>query len=168
MILVEGYNCSGKTTVCNFLSKELDIPIFKTFSERKLNREYDMKIENKIGLKRRIDSDLYIADFLTQVNKEIDFISDRSIFSYMFYESENKDMYNWWINKIANIKGEKRLLFCLPNYEIQKTFLIKRYGKTNENEIKKHMKKGNEFYQFIKKYWKGELALLNWYYLNLN
>lgn len=160
IVFVEGYNCSGKTTLCNYFSKELNIPIYKTFVERKFNREYNMEIEKKIGLKRRIDADLYISDFLLQINKEIDFISDRTVFSYLFYNKEDKDMYNWWNNKIKKVKGEKILLYCLPSYSSYKLFLTKRKGKTSKKEVEYHINKSKEFLNLIKKYWKGKIILI--------
>ena len=161
IIFVEGYDCSGKTTLCNKLSKELNMPIYKTFNERKLDRNYNMTIEKKIGLKRRIDADLYISDFLLQIDKEISFISDRSLFSYMFYNKEDKNMYNWWANKLKNINGKKVLIFCLPNYDNYKLFLTKRNKKTTEKEIKYYINKNEEFLSMIKKYWKETFIIIN-------
>jgi thymidylate kinase len=162
IIIVEGYDCSGKSTLCNYISNEFDIPIYKTFSEKKIDRNYDAKIETKIGLKRKIDADLYIADFLTQMNKEIDFISDRSVLSYLFYNKEDKELYNWWDNKLKNINGKKVLLFCNPDYRTTKMFLEKRKNKTaSVVEIERHLKKNKEFLLLIKKYWKKELIVVN-------
>ena len=162
IIIVEGYDCSGKSTLCEYISNKLDFPIYKTFSEKKIDRNYDAKIETKIGLKRKIDADLYIADFLTQMNKEIDFISDRSVLSYLFYNKEDLELYNWWNNKLKNINGKKVLFFCNPDYEATKMLLEKRNNKKSSVvEIERHLKKNKEFLLLVEKYWREEMVVVN-------
>ena len=162
IIFVEGFDCSGKSTMCNKLKEIKGIPVYKTFSQRKTDRNYDMKIEKEIGLKRRIDADLYISDFISQMNKEISYISDRSILSYMFYEKEDKLMFKWWNDNLKKIKGEKILIFCKTDYNTQKFLLEKRYKKEiDKKTIKEFVKKSNNFLKFVKRYWKYELKVIN-------
>jgi hypothetical protein len=77
----------------------------------------------------------------------------------MFYEKEDKDMYNWWNNKLKSVKGVKFLMFCSPDYNKYKLFLTKRNGKTTEKEIKHYINKNNEFLSMINKYWKSEIKI---------
>lgn len=147
IVIVEGYDCSGKSSLCKQLSKELNAPIYKTFGERKIDRDYSTTTEERIGLKRKVDADLYLADFLSQVSCS-EFISDRGIFSYLFYECHNKEMLRWWLKKTKNL--EIRVVFCKPNLKMQKIFLKNRGLNESNERMVSYIAQGSRFLKFIK------------------
>lgn len=113
ILIIEGSNCVGKTYLAQALER-FGYRRYKTFLERKVDRNYSMEVENKIGLTRRIDADLYIFDFLSQINIKEKIIFDRSIISYVVYEKPEcyREMLAWWKTKLESM--DYLILFLNP------------------------------------------------------
>lgn len=95
IIIIEGIDGSGKTTLAEGLSKYYSIPIYKSFG---VNREYFPE-GNSYGIEdawKKGIVDFSVADFIRQVLVNV--ILDRSILSCYSYGRDN-DRYlvdRWW------------------------------------------------------------------------
>jgi thymidylate kinase len=107
VIVFEGIDKSGKTTLANILSKELDIPVLRVF---KNNSAKIMNIVDSYGCKSNdFFEDIVIMDIILQTGMDV--ILDRSLPSADCYRrirgerSIDMEIIRWWRNSLVNVGG---------------------------------------------------------------
>ena len=115
MIILEGADGTGKTTLANRLKDSLDFPIIKAFQ----NTNEDLLKELKIPT-NSYHEDFYFLEYWDQLGRP-DCVLDRSIISGFIYERQYKFKaaiaLNYWLSRLLPYKDDIYIVFLEAEVE---------------------------------------------------
>jgi len=135
IIIIEGTDKSGKSSIANILHKKMNIPCFKNLNEKEMIIENDFDIEFK-----------YVPEFLINILTQtgLSIILDRSYPSQYVYSLYYNRRFNskklWRIDKLFSYLNAK-IIICIKNNNLEKDEFIKIKDRNNLNKLFKRFYK---------------------------
>ncbi len=150
IVILEGVNGGGKTTIANKLKDKLELIPFKPFCEEKSKNKMKIDFKNEYGKindfwKVPINNyveDVFAADFLSSLKSNV--VLDRSLPSALAYNSVTSDvlkyfndMFDWWQERLE-MGAKGKLLYCWldVSYDVMKNRLKNRWHPNKKQYMK--------------------------------